>query len=225
MASRIGNPRRAVATCPRALRRGQVAKWACPPLSVSTRLLSDPCATLPPGKGNRVASIEEVAKRVSQACDQASKCRDALGQAQDLAAEAHDLLAANLRGVDDLESDTEKMLARFTEVKDGITDLWRILGTGMDRAQAALTALTGGERRTTSPGRSTARTAAATATGATDVHATTGPPGRAERPARGPARTDRGTTPRTTSARNARSRPEDTRLPHQLGRHCPTGGQ
>ncbi|MCE7000028.1 hypothetical protein LZG04_35215 [Saccharothrix sp. S26] len=90
-----------------------------------------------------MASIGEVAKRVSQACDQASKCRDALGQAQDLAEEAHELLAANLRGAVDLESDTEQTLARFAAVKDGITDLWKILGTGMDRAQAALTALMG----------------------------------------------------------------------------------
>ncbi|XVS62333.1 DddA-like double-stranded DNA deaminase toxin [Actinosynnema sp. CA-299493] len=90
-----------------------------------------------------MASIEEVAKCVSQACDQASKSRDALGQAEDLVEEAHDLLAANLRGAVDLESDTERTLARFTEVKDGITDLWKILGMGMDRAQAALTTLTG----------------------------------------------------------------------------------
>ncbi|WP_367127999.1 hypothetical protein [Saccharothrix sp. HUAS TT1] len=90
-----------------------------------------------------MASIGEVAKSVSRACDQASKCRDALGQAQDLAEEAHDLLAANLRGAVHLESDTEKVLARFAAVKDGITDLWKILGAGMDQAQAALTALTG----------------------------------------------------------------------------------
>jgi hypothetical protein len=104
-----------------------------------------------------VASIETVAKRVSQACDQASRCRDALGQAQDLAEEAHDLLAANLRGAVDLESDAEQTPARFVAVKDGITDLWKILGTGMDRAQAALTALTG--EAVTPPVRDAARPA------------------------------------------------------------------
>ncbi|MEU7524131.1 DddA-like double-stranded DNA deaminase toxin [Saccharothrix sp. NPDC042600] len=90
-----------------------------------------------------MSSIGEVAQSVSQACDKASQCRDALGQAQDLAEEAHDLLAAHLRGAIELESDTEQMLANFHEVINGVKDLWKVLGAGMDRAQAALTALTG----------------------------------------------------------------------------------
>ncbi|CAL9474166.1 hypothetical protein SUDANB95_02886 [Actinosynnema sp. ALI-1.44] len=90
-----------------------------------------------------MASIGEVAQSVSQACDKASQCRDALGQAQDFAEEAHDLLAAHLRGAVELESDTERMLANFHEVINGVKDLWKVLGAGMDRAQAALTALTG----------------------------------------------------------------------------------
>nr|BFE51801.1 hypothetical protein GCM10017745_52280 [Saccharothrix mutabilis subsp. capreolus] len=35
------------------------------------------------------------------------------------------------------------MLANFHEVINGVQGLWKVLGAGMDRAQAALTALTG----------------------------------------------------------------------------------
>ncbi|MBB5960040.1 hypothetical protein FHS29_006662 [Saccharothrix tamanrassetensis] len=75
-----------------------------------------------------MASIEEVAENVAQACDVASKCRDALGQAQDLAEEAHDLLAANLRGAVRLETDTEQTLATLAAVKNVITELGKLSG-------------------------------------------------------------------------------------------------
>ncbi|MFE2752120.1 DddA-like double-stranded DNA deaminase toxin [Actinosynnema sp. NPDC059335] len=62
-----------------------------------------------------------------------------------MAEEAHDLLAAHLRGAVGLESATEQALAGFQQVINGVKDLWKILGAGMDRAQAALTALTGAD--------------------------------------------------------------------------------
>ncbi|WP_433262742.1 Imm1 family immunity protein [Actinosynnema sp. CS-041913] len=95
------------------------------------------------GKGDEVASLPDVAAGLSNACDKASQCRDALGQAQDLAEEAHALLANALTGSHGLDADAEQMLARFTEVVNGVTDLWKILGKGLDHAQALLATLTG----------------------------------------------------------------------------------
>ncbi|GAA3865217.1 hypothetical protein GCM10022243_34280 [Saccharothrix violaceirubra] len=57
----------------------------------------------------------EVAQAVSAACDKASKCKDALASAQDLA-----------------------------EVVKGITELWRTLGAGVERAQSVLDAIRSG---------------------------------------------------------------------------------
>lgn len=96
-----------------------------------------------------MSSLRDVAAQVSQACDQASKCRDALGVAQDLAEDAQAILATALEGSGD--SDAEGSVADFGEVVKGVVDLWRILGSGMDHAQAVLDAVTGGIPRSSTP--------------------------------------------------------------------------
>ncbi|MBB5804421.1 hypothetical protein F4560_004189 [Saccharothrix ecbatanensis] len=88
-----------------------------------------------------MASLGEVAASVSAACDKASKCKDALAAAQDLAEAAEALFAMALEG--DTTGDKDKILAVLAEVVTGVNDLWRSLAKGMDHAQAVLTRLRG----------------------------------------------------------------------------------
>ncbi|MEU4741205.1 DddA-like double-stranded DNA deaminase toxin [Actinosynnema sp. NPDC023658] len=86
-------------------------------------------------------SLVDVATQVSRACDKASRCRDALGAAQEAAEDAQAVLSGALAGSGDPEA--ERAVADFTEVVRGVVDLWRALGAGMDHAQAVLDALLG----------------------------------------------------------------------------------
>jgi hypothetical protein len=89
-----------------------------------------------------VVSLGEVATAAAAAaCDKASGCKDALGVAGDLAEDAHAILGSALEG--DTTGDRDKVLARLQEVIDGVRDLWKALGKGMDHAQAALDAIQG----------------------------------------------------------------------------------
>ncbi len=89
-----------------------------------------------------MSSSGDVAAQVSQACDKASQCRNALAVAQDLAEDAQAILAAALEGSG--EPDADGAVANFGEVVTGVVDLWGILGSGMNHAQAVLDVLTGG---------------------------------------------------------------------------------
>jgi hypothetical protein len=80
-----------------------------------------------------VASLGEVAEKVSAACDRASKCKDALALAQDLTEDAQAVFAMALEG--DTTGDKDKVLAVFAEVVTGINDLWIALDKGMGHAQ------------------------------------------------------------------------------------------
>jgi hypothetical protein len=93
-----------------------------------------------------VASVDDVAGQVSAAIDQASKCRDALAQADDLVEDAHDLLAATLRGVRyaDLASDVEQTLAGFSDARADMRALFRTLDAGRASAERYLAKLRGG---------------------------------------------------------------------------------
>lgn len=64
-----------------------------------------------------------------------------MGIAQDLAEEAQSILAAALVGSDDAEA--EVVVTELGAVVEGVSDLWRVLGSALDHAQAALAALAG----------------------------------------------------------------------------------
>lgn len=88
-----------------------------------------------------MASLGEVARTLSEACDKASKCKDALALAEDLVEDARTILGAALAG--DTTGDQESVSAQFQEVVDGIRDVWRTLNRGVDRAQSALDSILG----------------------------------------------------------------------------------
>ncbi|MBB5960060.1 hypothetical protein FHS29_006682 [Saccharothrix tamanrassetensis] len=91
-----------------------------------------------------MASLDEVAKQVSGACDKASECKDALAAARDLVEDAHAALATALTDSVSDEAAVAQVLAAFTRVTVGIAELWSVLNGAMNRAQAIVDALTGG---------------------------------------------------------------------------------
>ncbi|MFC6093925.1 DddA-like double-stranded DNA deaminase toxin [Saccharothrix lopnurensis] len=80
-----------------------------------------------------MASPDEMTAAVAAACDKASKGKEALGRAGDLAEEASTLLTIALEG--GTTGDKDALLATFQNVVEGINALWRMLGTGMDLAR------------------------------------------------------------------------------------------
>ena len=96
-----------------------------------------------------MTSLNEVITAVATACDKASECKDALGNASDFAEDCQAILGSVLDG--DTTGDKDMVLASFQDVIDGVKDLWKVLGLGMDHAQAVLDQLQGIDRRSSSP--------------------------------------------------------------------------
>lgn len=90
-----------------------------------------------------MASVDDVAKQVNAALDKASKCRDELAAADDLAEEAHDLLAVALRGSVADERDVEPLLATFSGMRADMLVLFRALDAGRAAAERYLGTLAG----------------------------------------------------------------------------------
>jgi hypothetical protein len=92
-----------------------------------------------------------VVAQIRAACEKAEHGRTALEQAEDLAAEAHDMLARALEGANHLESDVAAMLAAFVYVRDGLKGyLWPLITEAL-RAAESITARLEGERRVSVP--------------------------------------------------------------------------
>lgn len=91
-----------------------------------------------------MASTGDVAAQVRAACKKAEEARTALEQAEDLAEEAHDMLAWALDGSSRLESDVAAMLARFGNVKDGLKGyLWPLITEVLRAAESIVARMEG----------------------------------------------------------------------------------
>ncbi|WP_447002388.1 DddA-like double-stranded DNA deaminase toxin [Saccharothrix isguenensis] len=123
-------------------------------MSTDPGSLSYSCATLTRGEGAEVVSLGDVASGVRAACGKAAQARTALEQAEDLAQEAHDVLARALEGAHRLEADRAQVLAIFTRVVDACKSyLWPLLNEAVKDAEsyaahlAAESALASGSQR------------------------------------------------------------------------------
>ncbi|MFC6093947.1 DddA-like double-stranded DNA deaminase toxin [Saccharothrix lopnurensis] len=84
-----------------------------------------------------MALTREVAAQVRAACAKGGQARAALEQAEDLAREAHDLLARALDGARHLGPDGEQVLAAFTGVVDACKGhYWPLLNEAVKAAQS-----------------------------------------------------------------------------------------
>ncbi|MBB5804092.1 hypothetical protein F4560_003860 [Saccharothrix ecbatanensis] len=98
-----------------------------------------------------MASTGDVVAQIRAACEKAEHCRTALEQAEDLAEEAHDMLAGALAGATNLESDVAAMLAAFVYARDGLKGyLWPLITEAL-RAAESITASLEGEHRLPAP--------------------------------------------------------------------------
>ncbi len=99
-----------------------------------------------------MASTGDVAARIRGACGKAEEARTALEQAEDLALDAHAVLAGVLTGVTHLESDTAAMLAEFTKVTDGCKGyLWPLLNEAVKAAESIAARLEGAATASPAP--------------------------------------------------------------------------
>jgi hypothetical protein len=88
-----------------------------------------------------------VAAQIRAACEKAEHGRTALEQAEDLAEEAHDMLARALAGANHLESDVAAMLAAFVYVRDGLKGyLWPLITEALRAAENIAVRLEGEHR-------------------------------------------------------------------------------
>ncbi|MFD7656979.1 DddA-like double-stranded DNA deaminase toxin [Actinosynnema sp. NPDC059797] len=83
-----------------------------------------------------MASTRDVAAQVRAACKKGTRAWTALEQAEDLAGDAHDMLARALEGARHLESDGEQVLAKFQRVMDACKGyLWPLLNEAVKAAE------------------------------------------------------------------------------------------
>ncbi|GAA3464328.1 SCP1.201-like deaminase [Saccharothrix longispora] len=84
-----------------------------------------------------MASTGEVAAQVRAACAKGGQARTALEQAEDLAQEAHGILARALEGARHLGADGEQVLAAFTRVVDACKGhYWPLLNEAVKAAES-----------------------------------------------------------------------------------------
>ncbi|MFD7656982.1 hypothetical protein ACFV4N_23670 [Actinosynnema sp. NPDC059797] len=84
-----------------------------------------------------MASTQEVAAQVRAACAKGEKARTALERAEDLAQEAHDMLARALEGARHLETDGAQILSALTGVMDACKGhYWPLLNEAVKAAQS-----------------------------------------------------------------------------------------
>ncbi|WP_433262547.1 DddA-like double-stranded DNA deaminase toxin [Actinosynnema sp. CS-041913] len=84
-----------------------------------------------------MASVGDVAAGVRAACEKGGQARTALEQAEDLAQEAHAMLARALEGAHHLEADAAQVLAAFTGMVDACKGyLWPLLNEAVKGAES-----------------------------------------------------------------------------------------